>query len=180
MSISRAAVAATLWVISLPAAGCAPRQPAPFERSAQPLPELPVTEVSDRSARLAVREPNEVADPLARLPLGGPVSLTAAAVDVATLLVALGEAVGISLVVDPEIDERITVNFDHVPAREALRVVLAESNLFIAAGAPDPPFGPVVFYTLPIDIEQSSVETIAARFGVSREAAEFIVRARVR
>lgn len=122
----------------------------------------------------------DIEDPLARLPLGEPVTLSATSVDVPALLVALGESLGISLVVDPEVEGRITVNFQDVPAREALRVVLAQAGLFVAAGPPPVPWAPVVFYALPTDIETASVETIQARFNVSRAMAEFIVRSRVR
>jgi hypothetical protein len=143
------------------------------------LPPLPVEQVSDRSVARQT-DPHAVEDPLARLPLGEPVSLRATAVEVPVLLAALGEAAGISLVVDSSIEGRISVNFVDVPAREALRVVLAEAGLFIAAGPPRAPYGPVVFYTVPIDIDEAGVELIQMRFGVSRQVAEFIVRSRVR
>lgn len=122
----------------------------------------------------------DIDDPLARLPLGEPVTLSATSVDIPALLVALGESLGISLVVDPEVEGRITVNFQDVPAREALRVVLAQAELFVAAGPPRVPWAPVVFYALPTDIETASVETIQARFKVTCAMAEFIVRSRVR
>lgn len=179
MSRSCRAFASILCAIGIPAA-CAPRSTAPVEPLPHPLPELRVMQVSTRMPPPETRDPHGTVDPLARLPAGATVSLAAAAVDVTTLLVALADAAAISLVVDPDIDERITVSFHDIPAREALRLVLAESGLFIAAGPPEPPFGAVVFYSLPVDIDGANAETISARFGVSREAAEFVVRARRR
>lgn len=160
--------------------GCATSlQPRASARNPSDLPPLPVEQVSDRTMELQT-VPNDVEDFLSRVPLGEPVSLRATSVEVPVLLAALGEAAGISLVVDPSIEGRISVNFVDVPAREALRLVLAETGLFIATGPPEAPYGPVVFYTVPIDIDQASVEVIQARFGVSRQVAEFIVRSRVR
>lgn len=153
--------------------------PAPATPSA-PLPPLVVEQPPD-SLPLVLRSGRyDVADPLMRLPLGEPVTLSATSVSVPALLIALGESLGISLVVDPEVDGRITVNFQEVPARDALRVVLAQTGLFIAAGPPEVPWAPVVFYAIPTDIETASVETIQARFNVSRAMAEFLVRSRVR
>lgn len=166
--------------VAIALTGCATSpQPRRVVRTPSDLPPLPVEQVSDRSL-VRQTDPDDVKDFLARVPLGEPVSLRATSVEVPVLLAALGEAAGISLVVDPSIDGRISVNFVDVPAREALRIVLAETGLFIATGPPETPYGPVVFYTVPIDIDEASVELIVARFGVSRQVAEFIVRSRVR
>ena len=153
--------------------------PAPATSPA-PLPPLVVEQPPD-SLPLVLRSGRyDVPDPLMRLPLGEPVTISATSVSVPALLVALGESLGISLVVDPEVDGRITVNFQEVPARDALRVVLAQAGLFIAAGPPEVQWAPVVFYAIPTDIETASVETIQERFNVSRAMAEFLVRSRIR
>lgn len=163
-------------------AGCAPpwRTAPPPAPVGAPLPPLHVQPPIDTVRPAFVQGRHDIPDPLARLPLGEPVTLYANDVGVPALLVALGEAIGISIVVDPEIDERITVNFQDVPAREAMRVVLEQAGLFIATGPPEVPWAPVVFYAVPTDIDAASVETIQARFNVSRAMAEFIVRSRVR
>lgn len=173
--------------IAVLAAGCAPgwyhTHTAPAVAPAPPpapLPELTTEQRVDTAAPFVAPGRYDVPDPLARLPLGEPVTLSATAVSVPALLVALGEAVGISLVLDPEITGEITVAFQDVPAREALRTVLEQAGLFIATGPPEVPWAPVVFYAVPVDIDEASVETIQARFGVSRTMAEFIVRSRVR
>ena len=156
--------------------GCAPRQPVPAAPAAAPLPELPV----------AAREPAPLSrgaapssDPLASVPAGNPVTLSARNVDVRALLLALAEQAGVSLVIDPTVDARTTVSFTGVPAREALRAVLDAAGLRVAGAAPSSPVGPTVFYLLPVDIEQASAELIQVRFGVSAEVARLIVENRV-
>lgn len=171
--------------IALLASGCAPAwraapAPQPPAPAPPPLPPLTVAPPPDTTRLSFSPGRHDIDDPIARLPLGEPVTLTASDVSVPSLLMALGEAVGISLVVDPGIQERITVNFIEVPAREALRAVLEQAGLFIATGPPEVPWAPVVFYAVPVDIETASVETIQARFNVSRAMAEFLVRSRVR
>lgn len=167
-------------------AGCAPAPRPPVRAvpaavtAPAPLPPLSVETAPATGTAFVAPGPYDIADPLAHLPLGEPLTLSSTAVSVPALLIALGEAVGISLVLDPEIAGVITVNFQEVPAREALRIVLEQAGLFISAGPPEVPWAPVVFYAIPIDIDAASVETIQARFGVSRTLAEFLVRNRVR
>lgn len=173
--------------MALMVGGCAPGwyhthippTPGPAPES-PPLPDLTVEQRPDTLRPFVAPGRYDVPDPLARLPLGEPVTISATNVSVPALLVALGEAVGISLVLDPEIDGEITVAFQDVPAREALRTVLEQAGIFIATGPPEVPWAPVVFYAVPVDIDEASVATIQARFNVSREMAEFIVRSRVR
>jgi hypothetical protein len=107
------------------------------------------------------------------------VTLAARDTDVRALLIALAEAAGISLVLDPTIKGRTTVSFTDVPALEALRAVLDAANLGIASGPPEIPVGPTVFYALPIDIDRVSAELIQQRFGVSAELASFLVATRL-
>lgn len=163
--------------ICLGAAGCTARQrtdvvpPPP-----RPLPPLTVTTVPPPS-----RPPAEAdRDPMERLPPGNPVTLGARDVDVRALLIALSEAAGASLVLDPEVRGRVSVNLVDVPARDAIRAVLASAGLSVASGPPTAPWAPVVFYVLPVDVEEASAELIQARFGVSAELARWIVESRIR
>lgn len=152
--------------------GCARPEPAPLPAQA-PLPALPAADL--RPPTPIVLPPS---DPAA-LPPGPPVTLTSADVDLRVLLVALAEAAGLSLIVGPEVRGRVSVNLVDVPARDALREILASAGLDLAAGPPRAPLAPVIFYAVPVDIDEASAELIVARFGVSREAAEWIVRHRI-
>lgn len=175
MSADRRLVAG---LAALLAAGCAPPPPPP---APAPLPPLPPEALAPPPAPpgRAPRTP-AVPDPLADFPPGRPVTLSASAVDVRTLLPALAEAAGLSLVLGPDIQGRLSLNLVEVPAMEALRLVLLEAGLFVAAGPPEAPYGPVIYYVLPVDIETASAELIQARFGVSAEMARWIVESRVR
>src|SRR5205085_6544469 len=102
-------------------------------------------------------------------------TLSARDVDVRALLLAIAEQAGLSLVIDPSVTGRTTVNLTAVPAVEALRAVLAVAGLGLASGPPQPPFGATVFYAVPVDLSGASAELIRDRFGVSLEMARFIV-----
>lgn len=171
----RAAPFALLAAAALSA--CArPRPPAASPPPPPPLPEL-IIEAPTPSP--PARLPAAAADPLAGYPPGDPVSLSARDVDLRALIVLLAEQAGVSMVLDPTIQGRTTVNFVNLPALEALRTVLAGAGLAIAAGPPEIPIGPTVFYALPVDIERASAELIQARFRVSAEVARWIVETRL-
>jgi hypothetical protein len=173
----RAPWKALAFLAAFAAAGCAPRAPVAPAPAPLPLPELPAESPAPAPA---VRLPRPSAsDPLAGRPPGEPVTLAARDTDVRALLIALGEAAGLSLVIDPSIRGRTTVNFTDVPALEAFRQVLAAANLGIAAGAPEIPFGPTVFYASPVDVERASAELIQSRFRVSAELADFLTANRL-
>ena len=155
------------------AGGCA-RHTVRYVQPPPPLPELTVPVAPVERAR-----PAPGADALAGRPPGSLVTLSARDVDVRVLLVALAEQAGISLVLDPEVSGRTSVNLTNVPALEALRAVLAAAGLSVYAGPPEPPVGPTVFFAAPIDIERASDALIAERFGVSPEMAEWIVETRL-
>ena len=115
---------------------------------------------------------------LAALERGERVTLTARDADLRALLAALAQAAGVSLVVSPEVQGRITVHLEDVAAREALETVILESGHTIARPL-TAPWGPVVFYVAPGNIDTMTAAEIQAHFGVSEEMARFIVRARV-
>lgn len=159
------------------AAGCARPQPAPLPRSPAPAP-LPELGAGIPEPAPVPRAPRPPTDPLASTPPGNPITLSARNVDVRVLLLAIAEEAGVSLVIDPTIEGRTTVNLANVPAREALRAVLAGAGLRIAPGPLAPLFGPVVFYAIPVDIDEASAELIQARFRVEPELARWIVESR--
>ena len=151
------------------ASGCA-RHTVRYVQPPPPLPELTVPAAPVERAR-----PAPGVDALAGRPPGTLVTLAARDVDVRVLLVALAEQAGISLVLDPEVTGRTSVSLANVPAVEALRAVLAAAGLGLAAGPPEPPVGPTVFYAAPIDIDRASAALIADRFKVSPTMAAWIV-----
>ena len=171
----------TRWTVPLLAgalSGACVRQPPPPPAPLSPaLPELSAP-LPDPAA-VARPHPAAGADPLAGRPPGNPITLSARNVDVRVLLLAIAEQAGLSLVIDPQVTGRTNVNFDGVPAIDALRAVLATTGLGLALGPPEPPVGPTVFYATPVDIERASPALIAERFRVSPEVARWIVENRV-
>ena len=159
-------------------AACAPaRATTPVERRALPeaLPALPVPQITMQGPA-ARNVPAD--DPFAGISSLQTVTLRAQDVDVRALLMALAEAAGLSLVVDPGIESRMTVHLVDVPAVDALREVLAAADLSVATPPPAAPWGPVVFYAIPVDIDVASAELIQERFGVSEQVARWIVQSR--
>ena len=139
------------------------------------MPEVRVEQVAGGEAIHAVPVP---AEELAALERGERVTLTASDTDLRSLLAALAEAAGVNLVVSPEVEGRVTVHLEDVPAREALDTVIRQSGHMVT----EPlrmPWGPVVFYVVPVNVNDADVATIQARFGVSEELARFLVRSRL-
>lgn len=151
-------------------AGCAGRRPepeAPGVVPEEPLPELRVEQITEPPRPPA--GPEQAAAPT--------VTLTATNTDVRLLLPTLAEAAGVSLVMGPAVSGRISVFLRDVPAAEALRIVLEEAGLGV--GLPlRAPWGPVIFYDLPVNINGASARLIQERFGVIEELAEWIVASR--
>lgn len=172
MSIERRLSRLGLCVSALLAGACA-KGSVP---EAAPLPALPVTQAAPPQELPPRPDP----DPLAALPPGELVTLTADNVDVRVLLPALAEAAGISMVLDDAVEGRVSVNLREVPARDALRAVLDEAGLGLAGPPAAPLFPPTVFYSVLVNVEGASAALIRAHFGVSSEMAEWIVRARPR
>jgi len=162
------------------AAGC--RRPTPaMQTTPDALPEIPVYVIAPTdSARIAVRPAPRGIDPLADLGADKLVSLTSSNADARTLLLWLAQQAGVSLVVAPDVNARVSVSFTNVKASDAMRAVLAEAGLSILAPDQGSPWPPVVFFQRPVNINASSPDEIVARFGVSREMARWIVESRPR
>lgn len=161
-------------------AACAPPRPAVIIRtvpaSAPTVPEPSVLRVDQ------VIVPAKPA-----LPTRGPqpastnrITLTATNANVRELLPVLAGAAGISLVMGSDVRGRVSVNLRDVPAMDALRAVIEEAELTVGMNGIPIPFGPVVFYELPVNINTASAVTIKERFDVSTVVAEWIVRARIK
>lgn len=149
-------------------------QPAP-----PPLPAIPVFEIVTRSDTVGpVLAPSRSRDPLASITSTQRVTLTAVGADVRTLLLWLAEQAGASMVISPDVRARVTVSLRDVPVADAMRAVMAEAGLSVLVGPLEAPWGPVVFYQLPVNVNLASPEAIASRFGVSLELARFIVESR--
>ena len=96
------------------------------------------------------------------------------------ILQRLAEIGNLELVIPPNLNRTLSVQYVNVPVSVALKDVLSRSGLRLGTGpAANLPFDTVtVFYRLPANIDSMSVEAIVRRFGVSRAMAELIVASR--
>lgn len=115
----------------------------------------------------------------ARLPEGPPLSLRAVDADVRSLLVAIADAAGLSLVLEPPVGGRVSVSLHDVSPRAALDAVLEAAGLS-AAHSPRPPWGPAVFYLPRVNVDSVAVGMIVQRFGASPRLARWLVDLRGR
>ena len=170
--------AARAWIacatLTLALSGCSLFRVPPPRIVPAPLPPLPV------ELRVADHEPEVPA--VLVMPPDEPdrlITLSATNVSVRELLPLLAEAADIDLVLAPEVDGRVSVQFRNVPAAEALDAVLSQAGL----GPPPPPLTvpwipAVVFYELPVNVNFADALTLQRRFGISAAAAEMIVASR--
>ena len=145
------------------------------------LPPIPVYEItpSEERAGMAIT-PSTARDPLSELGATKRVTLTSSNADARTLLLWLAQQAGVSIVVSPDVATRVSVSFTDVPAGDAMRAIISQAGLSVLAASAGSPWPPVVFFQLPVNVNEASAETIAARFGVSTEMARWIVEARPR
>ena len=167
-TLSFALAAATLVTIS----ACRPRG------VQEPLPAIPVYVIAPSDSGGVSITPMPSRDPLAELGATKRVSLTANNADVRTLLLWLAQQAGVGLVVAPDVNARVSVNFNDVPAYEAMRAIIAETGLSLLTSGLRSPWPPVVFFHLPVNVNEVNAEAIVARFGVSMEMARWIVESR--
>jgi hypothetical protein len=115
---------------------------------------------------------SEAIEPLIDLEMSGaPVRL---------VLQRLADLGGLRLIIPPDLDKTISVQYVRIPVSVALTDVLSRSGLRLGAGpAPRLPFDTVtVFYPLPANVDSMSADAIVRRFGISRATAELIVKSR--
>jgi type II secretory pathway component GspD/PulD (secretin) len=106
------------------------------------------------------------------------ITVNAVDADARNLLISIAQEAGINMVVSPDVRSRITVRFLNIPAMEAVEAIILQAGLQVAAPAISGAAPAVVFYQLPINVNDASRETIEARYGVSSEMAKFVVESR--
>jgi hypothetical protein len=159
---------------------CRPTTPA--GEPAEPLPPISVYEITPTqdSTRVTVSRVPEATprDPLAALGATRRVTLNASNADARTLLLWLAQEARVSLVVAPDVTSRVSVNFENVQAHDAMRAIMAEAGLSVLTTPRQPNWPPVVFYHMPVNVNEVSAEGIMERFGVSAEMAQWMVESR--
>jgi hypothetical protein len=103
--------------------------------------------------------------------------------DVRPLLDFVARAGNFSLVYPANLNRKVRVTLNDVPASVALQALLALADLQLeptTPGAHAPSRPSVVFYELPVNVDSLSVDAIMKRFGVGRTIAEMIVKSRSR
>lgn len=160
-------------------AACGPPPRALVVRTTNP----PASSSQLPMAQLAVDQVIIPTRPSAAITQTGPagsrrVSMTATNADVRDLLPSLASAAGVSLIMTSDVRGRISLNLRDIPAVDALRAVIEEAGLTVGTSEIPLPYGPVVFYQLPVNINTASAATIKARYSVSDTVANWIVRGR--
>lgn len=105
------------------------------------------------------------------------VTVRAVDADTRSLLIAVAQQAGISLVVSDDVRGRVSVSLVDVPGPEAIRAITEIAGLSISAPQTSTAVA-VVFYQLPVNINNAPANVIANRFGTSTELANFIVESR--
>jgi hypothetical protein len=161
---------ATLLIV-----GCVRRPAAPPSESPSPVQEVVP------SSRVASPTPMQ-ASPMTMLQEAPEPYVDLEMVDAPVKLVLqkLAELGKLELIIPPNLNKTISVQYVHVPVSVALKDVLARSGLRLGTGpAANLPFDTVtVFYHLPANVDSMSADAIMRRFGVSRAMAELIVKSR--
>jgi hypothetical protein len=109
--------------------------------------------------------------------LGQRISVRAIDADARALLIGIAAQAGINMVVSSDVNRRVSLTLNDVPAIQAIQEIAVAANLTIAT--PENTALPaIVYYQLPVNVNSASAETIAKRFDVSLELAKWIVEAR--
>jgi type II secretory pathway component GspD/PulD (secretin) len=106
------------------------------------------------------------------------ITVTASNADVREILPAIAAAGGINIVMSPEVQGRVSVRFVDVPVSMALNSVIEQAGLSVGSDKLEAPWKPVVFYTMPVNVNLASAQQIATRFGISERMANLIVESR--
>ena len=109
---------------------------------------------------------------------GSRISLNATNANVREVLPALAAAAGISLVMGPDVKGRVSLYLRDVSPLDALHAVIEQAGLTVGENIIAPPYGPVVFFQLPVNVNTASAPVLKARFGISDSTANWLVRAR--
>jgi hypothetical protein len=157
---------------SLILAGCLHRKrEAPVEAVVKPVQEIVIGTPPGAGAAsgMVVSEPSEPT-----------VDLEMVDAPVRLILQRLAEIGGLQLIIPPNLNKTLSVQYVRVPVSIALNDVLKRAGLRLGAGpAANLPFDTVtVFYQLPANVDSMSADAIMRRFGVSRAVADLIVKSR--
>ncbi|HEY4304050.1 MAG TPA: hypothetical protein VGM82_06265 [Gemmatimonadaceae bacterium] len=101
--------------------------------------------------------------------------------DVRPLLEFVARAGGYRLIFPTDLNRRVRVSLNNVPASVALSTLLDAADLKLEStepGAQRPLNRAVVFYELPTNVDSLSADAIVKRFGVSPAVANMIVTSR--
>jgi hypothetical protein len=166
--------ALSVAIAALCLASCRPSHAA----NPRPLPNIPVYAIRPSDSTGVRIAPARATDSVAALGATKRVTIATSNADARTLLLWLADQAGVSLVVAPDVNARVSVSFTNVPAGEAMRAIMAKAGLSVLTPGFNGPWPPVVFYQLPANINEASADTIVALFGVSPEMAKWIVESR--
>ena len=107
--------------------------------------------------------------------VGAPrVTITADNADAREVLVAIARVGGLNVVVSSQIQARVTAHLVDVPADEAIQAIAEVSGLGVLRPAA-PGGSTVVFLQEAVNVNRAGAAAVAARFGVSKELAKFVV-----
>jgi hypothetical protein len=150
--------------------GCSLRRETPVVEPVQSS-EPPVTLVTTTPAP---------ADPVRADPIEPRVDLEMVNAPVKLVLQKLADIGGLELIIPPNLNRTLSVQYVRVPVSVALADVLARAGLRLGPAAlPNMPFDTVtVFYRLPANVDSMSADAIVRRFGVSRGLAKLLVDSR--
>lgn len=137
---------------------------------ARPLPMMPMP------AQILSRPTQSV--PFAGASTTKLITVNAVDADARNLLISIAQEAGINMVISPDVRSRVTVRFLNIPAMEAVQAIILQAGLQVAGASISGASPAVVFYQLPINVNEASRETIEARFGVSSEMAKWVVESR--
>ena len=103
------------------------------------------------------------------------VTITADNADAREVLMAIARVGNLNVVVSSEIRSRVTAHLIDVPADQAIQAI-AQVHGFGVLRPAAPGAATVVFFQPAVDVNGARAETIAARFGVSSNLADFVVQ----
>lgn len=106
------------------------------------------------------------------------ITVTAVDADARTLLISIAREAGINMVVSNDVRSRVSVSFADVAADVALRSIIAQAGLTVVEAPSTRSMPVVVYYQLPVNVNDAPVETISARFGVSADLARWLAENR--
>lgn len=163
-----------LWLTALMlVAGCVLRRQEPV---AEPIQRAQDSVASEATRPMSsARSVDSVVDPVEPR-----VDLEMVNAPVKLVLQKLADIGGLELIIPPNLNQTLSVQYVRVPVSIALADVLARSGLRLGPAAlPNMPFDTVtVFYRLPANVDSMSADAIVRRFGVSRGLAKLLVDSR--